>query len=68
MDWSKLTFGQSKTVLKEKQEEWEELALQNNSEQVQQVKDLKKEIRAILHRDELFWRQRSRAIWLPTGD
>lgn len=68
VDWSKLTFGQSKIELKEKQEELEELALQNNSEQVQRVTDLKMEIHAILHHDELFWRQRSRVIWLPTRD
>ena len=68
VDWSRLTFGLSKPQLQEKQKILEELCLQNKAENVRTIKSLKAEITNIIHQDELFWRQRSRSIWLPTGD
>ena len=68
VDWSRLTFGLSKPQLQEKQKILEELCLQNRAENVRTIKSLKAEITNIIHQDDLFWRQRSRSIWLPAGD
>ena len=37
----------------------------DNIELIQKVRD---EIQSLLFQDELFWRQRSRSIWLSVGD
>ena len=29
---------------------------------------MRSEINDLLHQEEVFWRQRSRAVWLPAGD
>ena len=61
-------MGNSKTKLEEKQAALEELSRENKAENMQRIRTLKSEINTILHQDELFWRQRSRSIWLPAGD
>ena len=68
MEWSRTTLGNSKTKLEEKQAALEELSRENKTENMQRIRTLKSEINTILHQDELFWRQRSRSIWLPAGD
>ena len=68
VDWSQHTFRLSKPQLQEKQKMLEELCLHNRAENLSSIKSLKAEITNIIHQDELFWRQRSRSIWLPTGD
>ena len=35
---------------------------------VERVHGVKKEINELLHHEEVFWRQRSRSIWLLVGD
>ena len=40
----------------------------NDPNKVSEIRELKNSINIFLHQDELFWRQRSRSIWLPTGD
>ncbi|XP_075654939.1 uncharacterized protein LOC142625123 [Castanea sativa] len=68
VEWSKAIFGNSKTKLQVLQAELEDLSLQNNANNAQRISTLKSEINTILHHDDLFWRQRSRSIWLPAGD
>ena len=68
VDWSRITLGNSKTRLEEKKATLEELSRENKAEHMQRIRTLKSEINTILHQDELFWRQRSRSIWLPAGD
>ena len=68
VEWSRTTLGNSKTKLEEKQAALEELSRENKAENMQRIRTLKSEINTILHQDELFWRQRSRSIWLPAGD
>ena len=46
----------------------EYLSLQNNANNTQRISTLKSEINTIQHHNELFWRQRSRSIWLLAGD
>ena len=68
VDWSRITFGNTKLRLQEKQAVLDEFSMQNKAEHLQTINALKIEINTILHQDELFWRQRSRSIWLPTDD
>lgn len=68
VDWSRITFGNAKSTLQEKQVVLDKLSMQNMVEHLQTFNALKTEINTILHQDELFWQQRSRSIWLPTGD
>ena len=68
VDWSRNNFGNSKTKIQEKQKALEELSRENKAEHSQRIRTLKAEINTILHQDELFWRQRSRSIWLLAGD
>ena len=68
VDWSRITFGNFKTKLQEKQAPLEELLLQNKADHLQRIRALKLEINTILHQDKLFWQQRSLSIWLPAGD
>ncbi len=55
--------------IKEKLESIEVLTHDNSYGQHRnQIRKLKSEINGLLHEDEVFWRQRSRAIWLKVGD
>lgn len=68
VEWSRTIFGNVKTKLQEKQSALVELSLQNDPQNLPAIKSLRRGINTLLHEDEMFWRQRSRAIWLPTGD
>jgi len=68
IEWSRNIVGNFKTKIQERQSALEELALQNNPANQPTIKALKNEINALLHQDEVYWQQRSRSIWLPTGD
>lgn len=46
----------------------EELSAMNDPNKVSEIRELKNSINIFLHQDELFWRQRSRSIWLPARD
>ena len=57
VEWSRVAFGSSKTLLKEKQHRLEELCSQNNFEFLDEIKEVKADINNILHQDEIFWRK-----------
>ena len=68
VDWGHEVFGSFNMQLQAKQKLLEELCLQNNADYISSIKELKADISNLIHQDELFWRQRSRSIWLPAGD
>ena len=61
-------MGSFKTRLEEKERVLEELKARNNAGNLDMIQAVKGEINALLYQEELSWRQRSHAIWLPTGD
>ena len=61
-------MGSFKTRLEEKERVLEQLKAMNDAENLDSIQGVKDEINALLYREELFWGQRSRAIWLPAGD
>ena len=65
--WSR-NMGSFKTRLEEKERVLEELKARNNAGNLDMIQAVKGEINALLYQEELSWRQRSHAIWLPTGD
>ena len=66
--WSHTIFGNFKTKIEEKQSPLEELSLHNVPQNLPTIRSLKRDINTLLHQDEMFWHQRSRSIWLSTGD
>ena len=68
VDWSHASGASSKTLLQEKQKQLEDLCSLNSVDHLDAIKGLKVDINNLLHQEELFWRQRSRSIWLPAGD
>ena len=61
-------MGSFKTRLEEKERVLEQLKAMNDAENLDSIQGVKDEINALLYREELFWGQRSHAIWLPAGD
>ena len=66
--WSRNTFGNTRDWLNSKQVEMEELMAVGFGENLDRIYEVQREINDLLHHEEVFWRQRSRSIWLPTGD
>ena len=66
--WSRRTFDNTRTMLDAKQRELADLLRGGFGQNVERINGVKKEIRELLHQEEVFWRQRSRSIWLPMGD
>ena len=62
MGWSRVTFGQSKSKIQEKQGILEELTRDNPREHLEEIRRVKEEINTILYHEEINWRQRSRSI------
>ena len=56
------------TMLDAKQGDLADLIRGGFGQNMERMNGVKKEIREILHHEEVFWRQRSRSIWLPVGD
>ena len=67
--WNQRVFGNMNTRLKKLKErlqflkDWKLL-----TKTVSEIQGLKKEINETLHREEVMWNQRSRALWLKCGD
>ncbi|XP_023906329.1 uncharacterized protein LOC112018051 [Quercus suber] len=66
--WSRVTFGNTRTRLDEKQGELTSLMEAGYGQNIKRIQGVKKEINELLHHEEVFWRQRSRSIWLLVGD
>ena len=65
--WSR-NLGNTKDKLEEKHKELEALSSMNLVENQEVIQRVREEINSLLFQDELFWRQRSRSIWLPAED
>ena len=65
--WSR-NMGSVRENIDGKYRELEALVEMNSANNIDQINRVRGEINALLLQDELFWRQRSRAIWLPAGD
>ena len=68
VQWSRNIFGNFKTQLQARQSALKDFSMQNHPKILQEIKTLKHEINTVLNQDEIFWRQRSRSIWLQAGD
>ena len=66
--WSRQTFGNTRAMLDAKQGELADLIRGGFGQNMEIINWVKKEIRELLHHEEVFWQQRSRSIWLPAGD
>ena len=66
--WSREAFGNTRPRLEEKQKVLEELVSLGYGANMEQINTMRSEINDVLHQEEVFWRQRSRAVWLPAGD
>ena len=66
--WEKRAFGNTKASFQENQRLLEELTCRNDLALLERIRQMKVEINNMLHQEEVVWWQRSRAIWLPTGD
>lgn len=62
------TLGNSKEWIEVKYAELKALTFMNIAENQDQIYKVRDEINCLFLQDELFWRQQSRAIWLPAGD
>ncbi|XP_075670087.1 uncharacterized protein LOC142639835 [Castanea sativa] len=65
---SKSSFGNARARPTEKQQVLEELVEQGYEPNQERIHTLRKEINELIHHEEVYWRQRSRSIWLPAGD
>ncbi|CAM8915205.1 unnamed protein product [Rhodiola kirilowii] len=67
--WNGLVFGKMKDKIKKIKEEIQHIRVSVRSEEsVRREAKLSEELDEWLEREELYWRQRSRAEWLKNGD
>ena len=66
--WSREVFRNIRHRLDEKQKVLEELINIGYGDNLDQISLVRDDINDLLHHEKVFWRQRSRAIWLPTRD
>lgn len=67
MQWNREVFGNVNKVLKQKQERLQQLENLNH-DMVEEIQLLRKEINKTFIREEVMWKQRSRALWMRWGD
>lgn len=68
MAWSREAFGNTRHRLEEKQKILGELASMGYGANIEQINAVRSEINELLHQEEVFWRQWSKAVWLLAGD
>ena len=66
--WSPVTFGNARNRLDARQGELIDFMESGYGPNMERIHEVKKEINELLHHEEVFWRQRSRSIWLLAGD
>ena len=67
--WNWRVFGNVNNTLKMKRNQLQQLeAIDGLLDKAEDIKRLKKEINEVLLREEIKWKQRSRALWLKWGD
>ena len=66
--WSRRTFGNTKSRIEEKQNELKELINLGYATNLEQIHKVRDDVNDLMHQEEVFWRQRSKAIWLPARD
>ncbi|XP_075658873.1 uncharacterized protein LOC142628713 [Castanea sativa] len=67
--WNGRVFGNVNKILRYKQNWLQQLeAIDGVLNKAEEIKTLKKEINETLIREEIMWKQRSRALWLKWGD
>lgn len=67
--WSKERFGSLRKSIDDKQKLIESLYARSNEHSViDQIKRLEWDLEGLLEREEVYWRQRTRADWLTAGD
>ncbi|KAK0607926.1 hypothetical protein LWI29_022770 [Acer saccharum] len=69
MGWSKSRFGNLRKQIEEKSREIEYLYRKCRETGVmQKIKVLERSVESLIEKEEMYWRQRSRADWLSAGD
>ncbi|KAK3228272.1 hypothetical protein Dsin_008134 [Dipteronia sinensis] len=69
LEWSKLYFGNLQKQIGEKNREIEHLYKKSGYPGIMNsIRVLEKEVEGLLDCNEIYWKQRSRADWLQTGD
>lgn len=67
--WNGRVFGNVNKILRQKQNRLQQLeAIDGVLNKAEEIKTLKKETNETLIREEIMWKQRSRALWLKWGD
>ena len=61
-------LGNTKIKIEEKHKQLEAMTSMNTADNIELIQKVRDEIQSLLFQDELFWRQRSRSIWLSISN